>query len=160
MRPRTAALTVAFCLALGCAQGPLSGSVSELFDLTVSAEFVQRNTEAFQLTYVHNQATAVDIVVSVGLSLTNADFFPGATVPLEGEYAPGHPRCVVVHHANGEPERALPPILKGTLHLGGGANPGDSTSGDFSMAFVEDGGYGSGRTLLGSFGGTVIDAGF
>jgi hypothetical protein len=144
----------------GCGDTTLAGSLSSLFPLDVSAELVQRNQEAFQVTYLHNQPTAVDIVVSIGLSISGLAFQPGATIDLTGEYAPGHPRCVVVHHADGEPERDLPTISKGTLHLGSGGDVGESTSGSFSMAFVNDGSYGSGRTLYGSFGGVAVDAGF
>jgi hypothetical protein len=149
-----------FCLLPGCGDTTLAGSVSALFSLDVSAEAVQRNPEAFQVTYLHNQTTAVDIVAQLGLSLTGIAFQPGANIDLSGEYAPGHPRCVVTHHADGEPERSLPLVSKGSMHLGSGGNVGQSTSGDFSIAFVTDGSYGSGRTLYGSFGGVAIDAGF
>jgi hypothetical protein len=148
------------CLLPGCGDSTLAGSVSALFALDVSAEVVQRNSEAFQVTYLHNQPTAVDIVAQIGLALSGIAFQPGANVDLSGEYAPGHPRCVVTHHADGEPERALPAVSKGSMHLGSGGDVGEQTSGDFSIAFVNDGSYGSGRTIYGSFGGVAVDAGF
>ena len=85
---------------------------------------------------------------------------PGADVPLEGEYAPGHPRAVVAHQTSGEPLRTLPPVVDGDLRLTQGGNPGELTRGDFSLRFEETGGYGSGRTLFGTFSGLAADAGF
>jgi hypothetical protein len=150
-----AALTV-----VGCGDTTLSGSLSSLFPLSVSSEVIERNSEAFQVTYLYNEPTAVDVVVSVGLSLTGISFIPGATIQLTGDYLPGHPQCTVVHHAAGEPEVTLPNVSGGTLHLGSGGNPGDSTTGNFVMTFVNDGSYGGGRTLYGSFSGVAVDAGF
>jgi len=146
---------------VGCeGNGTLQGSIGELFSLEVSNEAIERNSEAFQVTYLHNQATAQDIVVQLSVALTGVNFQPGATVDLTGEYAPSHPRCVVIHHADGEPERDLPYIKSGTLKLSGGGDPGQGTSGNFTLSFGDDAGYGAGRTLLGSFNALATDAGF
>jgi hypothetical protein len=144
----------------GCGDDTLAGSVSALFSLEVSAEAIQVNDEAFQVTYLQNEPTAVDIVASIGLSTAGIAFVPGATIDLTGDYAPGHPRCTIVHHAANEPEMDLPDISKGTMHLGSGGQVNTQTSGSFSVAFVADGSYGSGRTLYGSFSGLALDAGF
>jgi hypothetical protein len=153
-------VVLSVCLLAGCGDTTLAGSVSALFPLDVSAEVVQVNGEAFQVTYLHNRATAVDIVAQIGLATSGLAFQPGASIDLSGDYTPGHPRCTVTHHADGEPERTLPLVSKGSLHLGSGGQVGQQTSGDFSIAFVIDGSYGSGRTIYGSFGGVAVDAGF
>jgi hypothetical protein len=151
---------VAALTTVGCGDSTLSGSLSSLFPLTVSDEVILRNSEAFEVTYLYNEPTAIDVVVSVGLSLTGISFIPGATIQLSGDYLPDHPQCTVVHHAAGEPEITLPNVSGGTLHLSSGGNPGDSTTGSFVMTFVNDGSYGGGRTLSGSFSGVAVDAGF
>lgn len=160
--PHLALGALAACAVAGCIDDSvLQGSLSEIFPLTVSNESVMRNNEAFQVTYLANEPAGVDVVAQLQVSLSGVAFLPGANVQLGGEYAPGHPRCTVIHHADGEAERALAPVAKGTLSLGAGGQPGQGTSGSFSLAFVNDGvSYGSGRTLLGTFNGIAVDAGF
>ena len=144
----------------GCDNGPLHGSVSELFALTVASEELLRNPEAFQVNYFANRNRGEDLVIQLSVSLAGVNFIPGARVRLEGEYLPGHPRTTVVHLAVGEPTRTLPLVKLGTLNLSQGGAPKQLTSGDFSLSFVDDGSYGSGRTVLGSFAGIALDGGF
>ena len=154
-------LTLLALLALwGCDNGPLAGSLSELFPLTVAREELIRNNEAFQVSYYANRNRGEDLVAQVSVSLYGVNFVPGARVALEGEYSPGHPRTTVVHLAVGEPTRTMPLVSKGTLDLSSGGAPLQLTSGDFNLAFVSDGTYGSGRTLRGNFGGRALDGGF
>ncbi len=63
----------------------------------------------------------------------------------------------------------MPPVQRGDFHLAGGGDPGQLTSGDFSLVFddspLPDGGstpgdIGFGRTLVGNFSAVAIDAGF
>lgn len=137
----------------------LGGSVSELFPLEVSKVEVLRNEEAFQVSYYANRGTGVDLVAKVTVATQGLELKPGESIPLDGEYAPGHPRTTVIHLAQGEPVRQLPLVDQGDLHLDGGGEPGQMTSGDFSMSF-QDGEYGGGRNLYGSFQALAVDAGF
>lgn len=171
-RPLAAA---ALLLACACLEdNSLSGSVSEVFPLEVSRVEVYKNDEAIQVTFLRNRNIYLDVVARLTVSLmipdggTNPEdggflrpLVPGTRIDLRGEYAPGHPIATVVHAPGGEPVRALPPINNGDFALGAGGNPGELTSGDFSMSFKDEGGdIGFGRTLAGRFSGIAIDAGF
>lgn len=137
----------------------LGGSVSELFPLDISKVEILRNDEAFQVNYYANRGTGVDLVAKVTVATQGVDLSPGKTVPLDGEYAPGHPRTTVIHLAQGEPVRALPQVDQGDLKIDTGGQPGEETTGDFSMSF-QAGDYGGGRNLYGSFKAMAQDAGF
>ncbi|MBI3186034.1 MAG: hypothetical protein HYZ28_28185 [Myxococcales bacterium] len=148
---------------LGCRPqgGVLSGSVGELFSLQVSRIELSRNEEAFQVTYLFNRAAELDVVVRITVALKGVDFSPGKRISLDGEYEPGHARTTVVRVPGGEPARRFPPVKKGDLNLGSGGGADEPTDGDFSMVFDSTGGdIGQGRTLVGSFAGTPVDAGF
>ena len=156
------AVALAVLGSAGC--GPetsLSGSLSEVFPLEVSRVEVHRNDEAFQVTYFYNRNVFLDVVVRLAVSTQGVDLSPGKKIPLEGEYAPGHPRASISHAPGGEPVRLLPTIKKGDLTLSGGGLPGQLTSGSFSVAFESTGGdLGQGRTLTGRFSSKALDAGF
>lgn len=139
----------------------LGGSVGELFSLEVSGVEVLRNEDAFQLTYVRNRGTELDIVVRVSIALSEVKLRPGARISLEGEYAPGHPRTTVVHAPGGEPVRVFPRVEDGDLFLHSGGAVGEATRGNISIRFAPEGGdLGAGRTLTGAFAGVARDAGF
>lgn len=146
----------------GCGpQNTLSGSVDELFSLEVSRMELHRNEEAFQVAYYRNRGANIDVVARVAISLVDVEFKPGAKIKLAGEYAPGHQRTSVIHQPGGEPVRVFPRVKNGDLVLRKGGEPEELTEGDFSMVFEDEGGdLGAGRTLVGSFSGRPIDAGF
>lgn len=148
-------------LALVACGGPnsLGGSVSELFPLDISKVDVLRNDEAFQVSYYVNRGTGVDLVARVTVATQGVQLSPGQKIPLDGEYSPGHPRTTVVHLAQGEPLRELPAVAQGDLQLDEGGEPGQTTSGNFSMSF-QAGDYGGGRNLYGSFQAVEQDGGF
>lgn len=164
MSPRRGGWLAALCAAFasGCAvDNSLGGSIGEVFPLEVSRVEVYRNEEALQITYYRNRGVFLDVVVRIGLALKDIDLKPGTRVPLEGEYAPNHPRVSVSHAPGGEPIRLLPPVQKGELNLTGGGPAGTVTSGNFSMLFAGEGGdIGEGRTLSGNFSALAVDAGF
>lgn len=148
-------------LAIACrGDNELSGSVDQLFPLSVSWVEMLRNDHAFQVSYYANRAAEVDLVARVTVYVGDTGLDAGVTYPLEGEYAPGHPRTTVVHMASGEAQRVFPRVERGQLRLeeGGGAN--EPTSGWFGMLFETGDVYGSGRTLDGTFSGTPRDAGW
>lgn len=158
----------------------LQGSASEVFALDVSSVKVYRNDEAIQVSYFRNRGIYLDVVARLTVALkladggvdgngqsvnadggTNIDLKPGTRINLAEEYAPGHPRGVVVHAPGGEPARLCPPPKRGDFYLGSGGTPGDLTTGDFSVVFADEGGdIAFGRTLTGRFSGVAIDAGF
>lgn len=152
----------------------LSGSMSEVFRLDVSRVEVHKNDEAIRVTYLRNNGIYLDIVASVTVSLHLPDgginpadggtlrpLVPGTRIDLAGEYALGHPMVSVVHQPGNEPVRLLPPVQRGDFFVAGGGNPGEETSGDFSIVFQDMGGdIGFGRTLTGRYRGIAIDAGF
>ena len=148
--------------AFGCGTEPaLSGSAGELFSLQVSRVEVARNDEAFQLTYFNNRGADLDVVVRISVALKDLEVKPGQQIQLGGEYEPGHPRTTVAHAPGGEPVRLFPPVKKGDLVISSGGNPGEQTTGNFSMLFETQGGdLGGGRTLVGKFEGIARDAGF
>jgi len=137
----------------------LGGSVSELFPLDISKVEVLRNDEAFQVNYYANRGTGVDLVAKVTVATQDLDLSAGKSIPLDGEYAPGHPRTTVIHLAQGEPVRVLPLVGQGDLKIDKGGQVGEETEGDFSMSF-QAGDYGGGRNLYGSFKAMAQDAGF
>jgi hypothetical protein len=152
----------ALAAGLGCGTEPaLSGSAGELFSLQVAKVEVARNEEAFQLTYFNNRGADLDVVVRVSVALKDVEVKPGVAIPLGGEYEPGHPRTTVAHAPGGEPVRLFPPVKKGDLVISSGGNPGELTTGNFSMLFETQGGdLGGGRTLVGRFESVARDAGF
>lgn len=158
---RLAFLTLALAALSGCApDNHLSGSVEELFALDVSWVEVLRNDEALQVSYYRNRGADVDGVVRVTVALKDLTLKPGEPIPLQGEWAPGHPRTTVLHFPAGEPARLLPPVRQGELVLHAGGAPDAEVRGEFTMSFEQTGGFGAGRNLSGSFRGVVKDAGF
>jgi hypothetical protein len=156
-----AAIGLAGVLVASCqAPNSLGGSVSELFPLAVSHVQVLRNSQAFQVTYLVNDGTNVDIVVQLTMALQGVNFTPGQDIPLAGEYQPGHQRTSVIHLASGEPEVVFPQVHEGDLKLTSGGNPGQDTRGNFSLSFINTPDTGGGRTLNGSFEQTALDAGY
>jgi hypothetical protein len=171
-------------LALLCAScapdNDLSGSIGELFPLDVSKVLVFRNQEAMKVQYLANRGINLDVVIELSMSLDGVDPKDGAKIDLSGEYSPGHQRTEVEHAPGGEPTRILPNVKKGDMHIDhlgigpicnydaglpdGGipCSPPDTSSGNFSILFAEDGSgdIGSGRTLVGTFHTNTIDAGY
>lgn len=163
MRARIAGalVLISSLVALACGgDNTLGGSVDALFPLSVSFVQIRRNDEALQVGYYNNRGHEIDLVAQVTLALPGLDLQPGRRVDLAGEYAPGHPRAVIVHAAADEAARVLPTIQRGDLVLDEGGNPGELTRGNFSVGFVQGSEYGSGRTLYGNFVGRALDAGF
>lgn len=157
-----------FALLAGCgADNSLSGSVGEIFPLTVSTVEVLRNDYAVQITYYSNRGTFLDVVARVVVSTGLAD---GGTVDLsrpvnirlEGESSPGHQITSVAHAPGGEAVRVFPNVKKGDLVLSEIGLEGKPSRGNFSMLFENTGGdLGQGRTLVGTFSvSKTKDAGF
>lgn len=145
----------------GCGRdNALSGSVEELFPLTVSRVDVLRNAEALQVSYYNNHGADLDLVARVTIALEGLELRNGGVYPLEGDTPSGVARTSVIHLAGGEPTRTFPRVKKGELHLSSGANEGERTSGTFSMSFESNDDFGSGRTLSGNFNALAGDAGF
>lgn len=158
---RALLISLVFLAAAGCMpENSLWGSASELFPLTVSRVEVRRNVEAFQVSYYNNRNADIDLVARVTVALEGIDLQDGQTIPLEGTTESGVERVSVVHLAGGEPTRVLPPIKRGQLNLKSGAAGDVPARGDFSILFEDDGSYGSGRNLDGTFSAAVQDAGF
>ncbi len=148
-------------IAVGClGENQLSGSVSELFPLDVSRVEILRNDLALQVSYYNNRGTDIDLVARVTLALDGIDLTPGKNINLAGEYAPGHQRTAVIHLPAGQLSRTLPDVKQGDLQLDKGGAPGQLTQGNFSLSFVADGSYGSGRSMQGKFSGPALDAGY
>ena len=168
-------------LLLSCANDNLlQGSAGEVFPLEVSSVSVFKNDEAIQVSYFRNRGIYLDVVARVTVTLrladggvdgngnsinadggTNIDLKPGTRINLAEEFEPGHPRGVVVHAPGGEPVRLCPPPKRGDFYLGSGGEPGDVSTGDFSVVFADEGGdIAFGRTLTGRFSALTIDAGF
>lgn len=146
---------------LGCGgTNSLSGSVSELFPTDVSRVEVRRNAQAFQVSYYRNDGPDVDLVVRLTVDTEGLELKPGQKVDLAGTTPSGHARATVVHLAANEPARVFAPVEKGDLVLESGGQPGEETSGDFSMSFQRGSGYGAGRTLKGNFSAVAEDASF
>ncbi|MBJ6761092.1 hypothetical protein JGU66_09985 [Myxococcaceae bacterium JPH2] len=148
-------------LACGRGDNSLSGSVSELFPTgDVSRVEVRRNAEAFQVSYFRNNGMDVDLVARLTVDTEGLDLKPGAKLPLGGTTPSGKDRASVVHVAAGEPARMFGPVERGDLVLDKGGNPGEATSGDFSLSFRKGDAYGAGRSMEGTFSATALDAGF
>lgn len=154
----TAAVVAAVAGCMG--DNSLGGSMSEVFSLDVSRVDILRNDDGFQVSYYNNNGNDIDLVARVSIALYGLDFQAGRDFKLQGEYDAGHQRTAVLHLAAGEPPRPLPNVSLGDLQLETGGNVGQPTKGNFSMSFVNDGSYGSGRTLYGNFSGQAQDAGY
>ncbi|MFL5322417.1 MAG: hypothetical protein ACJ790_22350 [Myxococcaceae bacterium] len=153
--------SLAFALLAGCGNDrTLSGSVEELFPLTVSTVDVLRNSDALQVSYYNNRGADLDLVVRVSVATEGLTLTDGKSYKLDGDTPSGVARCTVIHLAGGEPTRTLPRVKNGDLYFGSGARDGEVTKGSFSMSFEENGDYGAGRTLSGNFAGVAKDAGF
>lgn len=163
---RLAARAAAWAIGLwicGCSGGDrLSGSVSELFPngLGVSRVEILRNEQALQISYFQNRADDVDLLARVTISAVGVELKSGPRIDLAGEYEAGHQRTTVISLLSGEPTRFFAPVERGDLELNHGGGVGQGTSGDFSMKFQEGDGFGAGRTLVGSFTGEALDAGY
>ena len=160
---RAAAAVAACALAfVGCApDNTLSGSLGELLSLDVSRMEVRRNDQALQVTYLRNRGIFLDVVARLSVSLEDLTIVPGARIPLEGQTDAGTWRASVVHAPGGEPVRNLPNVKKGDMVVLEGGQIGEMTKGNFSMVFESEGGdLGQGRTLVGTFAGTAMDAGY
>jgi len=138
----------------------LSGSVDQLFPLSVSRVDMLRNEQAFQVSYYANRGAEIDLVARVTLYVGDTGFVPGETYPLQGEYTEGHPRTSVIHLASGEPTRNFPRVQRGDLVLEQGGEIDQPTRGNFSMLFESGDAFGAGRTLEGTFAGLPRDAGY
>ncbi len=165
-------LLLTACLASCGLDNTLSGSVSELFPLTISKVELAQNGEAMQITYVNNRGVFLDVVARISVSLQvpgmAADgsiptiaLEPGTKLALDGDAPNGAWRCAVSHAPGGEPVRNFPRVKKGDLAITAGGRVGEKTKGDFSILFEQEGGdVGFGRTLYGDFSGEMLDAGF
>jgi hypothetical protein len=155
----------------------LSGSVSEIFDLSVSRMEVRKNDQALQVTYLRNRGVFLDVVARVSVALLDTvdggvqyeangnlkylALTPGTNIKLGGEYLPGQNRTTIAHAPGGEPVRLLPPIKRGDLNIGKGGGIDELTAGDFSVLFGDEGGdLGNGRTMYGNFQAITLDGGF
>lgn len=163
---------LAALLLCSCLDNSLGGSLSEVFPLDISGTELRRNDQALQVTYFRNRGVFLDVVARISVSLevdgvsedggvkylVPAD---GTSIEVVGDYADGHPRCVVTHAPGGEPVRNLPRIKRGDLVIASGGGLGEVTAGNFSVLFEQEGGdLGFGRTLYGNFKGEMLDAGF
>ncbi|HTS79248.1 MAG TPA: hypothetical protein VMH40_01500 [Myxococcaceae bacterium] len=155
-----ASATVAVALACGGGANSLTGSLSEVFPLDVSTVHILRNDEAFVVSYEANNGQDIDLVLRFALALDQLPLQPGRTVNIAGSTDGGVLRATFLHNAAGEPVRVLPEVSIGSFTLDQGGNPGDDTSGSFGVSFVDDGSYGSGRGVSGTFVGTALDAGY
>ena len=155
-------MTLGALLLLACGgDNSLSGSLSEIFDLDVSRMEVRRNEQAIQVTYLRNRGVFLDVVARVAVSLDDVEIKPGVRIELGGMTDGGTLRTTVVHAPGGEPVRNLPPVKRGDMIIYEGGSVGEVTKGNFSMLFENEGGdLGYGRTLVGRFSGTAIDAGY
>lgn len=163
---------LAALLLCSCLDNSLGGSVSEVFPLDISGTELRRNDQALQVTYFRNRGVFLDVVARISVSLeidgVSEDggvkyLVPARATGIEvvGDYADGHPRCVVTHAPGGEPVRNLPRIKRGDFVIATGGGIGEVTSGNFSVLFEQEGGdLGFGRTLYGNFKGEMLDAGF
>lgn len=148
-------------LLAGClGENQLAGSVSGLFPLEVSNVEIMRNQEALVVNYYRNNGANVDLVVGVSVYVADLNFVPGGDFPLDGQYAPDHDRCTVIHQGAGEPVRILGAIKHGDLKLDRGGSPGDLTQGNFSLSFYQGPEYAAGRGLQGTFQAPALDGGF
>jgi hypothetical protein len=154
-------LLFAALLLLSCGgTNTLGGSVEDLFPLDVSNVEIRRNEQALQISYFANRNDGnLDLVARIIVDTVGQNVTPDSTIRLEGDYAAGHARTTVVHLAAGEPERVLPEVDRGDLHIDQGGPIGEVMSGDFSMSF-QQGDYGGGRNLYGNFKSVVLDGGF
>ena len=156
-------LTAALAVAVGCGMGDngLSGSLSEVFPLDVSTVAVLRNDQALVVQYQANRDRDIDLVLRFTLALDQLPSFgPSTTVDLVGFTDGGVERATLLHNAAGEPARVLPPVQIGQFNLDRGGNPGEVTSGRFSVSFVANGSYGSGRAVTGTFHAVALDGGY
>ena len=145
----------------GCmGDNSLGGSMSSVFPLDVSSVAILRNEPAFQINYYNNNGVGIDLVARVTVSLDGWNFTPGNDYPLQGEDDAGGQRTSVLHLASDSPPEPLADVSLGDLQLNSGGNIGEGTQGNFSMSFVNDGGFGGGFTLLGNFSGVTQDAGY
>ena len=155
---------LAVCAMLtGCgADNSLSGSVSELFPLTVSTVDVLRNDYAFQVTYYANRGTFLDVVARIVVSTKDIELKRGVGIRLDGESEPGHQRTSVAHAPGGEATRTFPNVKRGDMVITEVGFEGQPSKGNFSMSFESMGGdLGQGRTLVGNFSvPRTKDAGF
>ena len=129
----------------------LTGSLDQYFSLAFTRHEVLRTHNAFQITYYDLTQVEEDVVARITVVTTGYDFTPGHSYDLSGEYAPGHPRCVVSHAAGNEPPRALPLVIRGKVTLDEGGKLGEETEGSFSLAFGQGGDFGDGRDISGDF---------
>jgi hypothetical protein len=160
-------LAIAFIAALiavvaGCGKGDnsLDGSLSEVFNLDVSTVHVLRNDDAFVVSYEANNGRDINLVLRFTLALDQLQFTKGRTIPLKGTTDGGVLRATLLHNAAGEPARVLPEVSIGEFQLTQGGNPGEVSAGNFSVSFVADGSYGSGRGVTGTFHATTLDGGY
>jgi hypothetical protein len=152
----------AIAVAAGCGMGDnqLGGSLSEVFPLDVSTVHVIRNDNAFVVSYEANNGHDIDLVLRFALALDELQFRTGRTIPLQGTTDAGVLRASFVHNAAGEPARILPQVRTGEFELTQGGNPGQVSAGSFSVSFVSDGSYGSGRGVTGTFHARTLDGGY
>lgn len=149
---RLALLTL---FAFGCGGAPeLDGSLGEAVDLAFNTVELKRSPKAIQITYLRSEGrevTARLTVVTDGMELT-----PGVEHSLAGEYAPGHPRATLVRAVDNEPLRTFPPVARGVILFDAAPEGGAEVSGEFSLSLQEGEAFGAGRTLRGTFRGTVV----
>ena len=155
-------LALGLLLLTRCSGGnALTGSVSQIFgSLQFNAVTVWRNDDAFQVSYYFTEFSNTDLVVQVTVELSGLNFSPGKTIDLAGTVN-GVPRTTVVHLDHAQGPVNLPLIKGGTLTLSSGGQPGEETTGSFSLSFVNDTDQlGDGYTVSGSFDAVLASAEF
>jgi hypothetical protein len=155
-------LVMGLLLLTRCSGGnSLTGSVSQIFgSLQFNSVTVWRNDDAFQVSYYFSQFGQTDLVIQLTVELSGLNFSPGKTIDLAGTVN-GAPRTNVVHQAHAQGVVNLPVVKDGTLTLSSGGQPGEETSGSFSLSFVNDTGQlGGGYTVSGSFDAVLASAEF
>jgi hypothetical protein len=139
----------------------LTGSVSQIFgSLQFNSVAVWRDDQAFQVSYYETEFSQTDLVLQLTVELAGLNFSPGKTIDLAGTIG-GTPRTTVVHQDHAQGPVNFPTIHGGTLTLNSGGQPGEETTGSFSLSFTNDTDQlGNGYTASGSFDALLSSAQF
>lgn len=148
---------VALMLA-GCGPGrggALEGSLSVVLDLTYKEARVELSEQEVSVSFVRPKGSGEDTVLKVTARLEGVALEPGVALDLAEPLSAGGQRGVVSRNVLDDPRRDFPPLQRGRLLLEGAVTPGARVPGEVSATFENGTELASGRTVFGSFEGSV-----
>jgi hypothetical protein len=146
-------LVVVLALA-GCGGGGLSGSLTEVMDLSYDSVELRQTPDEVAVAFVRTNG---DTALQVTAQLKDLTLAAGTPINLAEKLTATTQRGVLSRNVQGDSTTRFPPLERGTLTLKSvPSTVGEVVSGDFNATFVQGATEPYGRTVSGTFDAKVL----